>query len=145
MMVAMLDTNVVISAVSWLTCWVSSRLRSTRPRARHATVPVNGLRCAAASSRVAEPIQRSGLRFPGPVELVQVPPQPTNDPSPFSDKGFTMITEQPHVAVRAIQPGRGKVGLALCGPRDGMRINGIGLSVPSRARGPSTSGTRTID
>lgn len=105
----------------------------TAPLDKAAGNPRDGSRESVEVSRSlvegAEPVQGSGLRFPGRVELVQVPAQPTNRPSPLSDKGFTMITEQPHVAVRTIQPGHRKIGLPLSGPCYGERIDRVGLAV----------------
>src|SRR4051812_12687682 len=57
-------------------------------------------------------VQGPGRGRPGRVELVQVPPQSSDDPCAFCEKVFTVVDQQPDLPLRAAQASGGKSWLA---------------------------------
>jgi hypothetical protein len=72
------------------------------------------------------------------VEFVQVPAQPVDLAGVLADEGFAVVAQQADLAVGAVEPGGGQVGLAQHRAGNGQRVDRVGLA--ERARGVADVG-----
>ena len=115
---------------------VSSRMRTTRSRAKRATRPGSPARRDLERVEDMTPVEATGRGLLAGRQLVEVPAQAALGPRALGHEVLAVVDQEAQLALGAVEAGDRQVGLAQGGTGDRERVDGIALArLADRAAG----------